>query len=88
MKCVHFKLKEGWEIPGRSLPEPPPQNQGVGVGESRALLWGLKCGGKVTLLGWKWALESSQSARLTLERTEQEVLFAQLGGELACAQGS
>lgn len=37
--------------------------------------------GKAVLLGWKWALVSSQSARLTLQITEQEIRLVQQGGE-------
>ena len=33
------------------------------------------------MLGWKWALVSSQSARLTLQITEQEIRLVQQGGE-------
>lgn len=40
-----------------------------------------RVGGKAAVLGCKWALVSSHSARPTLQITEQEVRLVQLGGQ-------
>lgn len=83
MKYVNFKHKEGWEIPGHSLTESwdsPLQNhhlriRGVGVYESRALLWGLKSQNSEV---WrKGSLCLARSGHLSLHRVPSSHLRGQ-----------
>lgn len=62
---------ERWDGPAFAAGEAEDRNQGLPS-------WSA---GKAVLLGWKWALVSSQSARLTLQITEQEIRWVQQGGE-------